>query len=434
MGQFSNTVNSSSYSNTITDLTSGYQDRLAKNPYYKFTDKKPTKVTYWNTNNTMSTYDQGTQQNYDQLSEEDPARYNRVNGFYLYGITRMTTDIQIEEFGPATSPIEGEAYVLPNTIIPIANDYFIIDYLKDNPILFRVTAATPDTLETGGNFYRISYMLDQSNREKYQWLLRHTVKTFTYYPDNVGTNYACILSDSDSALLEKLANTYNTLRQYYIEIFYRKNVQTFIYPYDRGDYLLYDPYLVEFLIRNKLMQAEGNDYLYVSQATFRSSTFSIEYAKTIFKNIEDRNPGLSLNSAYPIPICDPNSLLIDRLEEYFELSVLRQNIDMLNPINILDMDLFDRIVENNLYNEEDIQLPIYRNIIINYVNGQGISSLNDNQIDSIFKIEFARNKLCFYEIPILLYCLKGYINELSSSKHSDMDEDAVCPVCYMTGK
>ena len=69
MGQFSNTVNSSSYSNTITDLTSGYQDRLAKNPYYKFTDKKPTKVTYWNTNNTMSTYDQGTQQNYDQLSE-----------------------------------------------------------------------------------------------------------------------------------------------------------------------------------------------------------------------------------------------------------------------------------------------------------------------------------------------------------------------------
>ena len=434
MGQFSNTVNSSSYSNTITDLTSGYQDRLAKNPYYKFTDKKPTKVTYWNTNNTMSTYDQGTQQNYDQLSEEDPARYNRVNGFYLYGITRMTTDIQIEEFGPATSPIEGEAYVLPNTIIPIANDYFIIDYLKDNPILFRVTAATPDTLETGANFYRISYMLDQSNREKYQWLLRHTVKTFTYYPDNVGTNYACILSDSDSALLEKLANTYNTLRQYYIEIFYRKNVQTFIYPYDRGDYLLYDPYLIEFLIRNKLMQAEGNDYLYVSQATFRSSTFSIEYAKTIFKNIEDRNPGLALNSAYPISICDPNSLLIDRLEEYFELSVLRQNIDMLNPINILDMDLFDRIVENNRYNEEDIQLPIYRNIIINYVNGEGISSLNDNQIDSIFKIEFARNKLCFYEIPILMYCLKGYINELSSSKYSNMDEDAVCPVCYMTGK
>ena len=76
MGSFSNTT---SYSDAINNLTQSYQDRLAQNPYYKFTDKKPTKVTYWNTNSTMSTWDQGTQQNYDQLSEEDPTRYNRVD-------------------------------------------------------------------------------------------------------------------------------------------------------------------------------------------------------------------------------------------------------------------------------------------------------------------------------------------------------------------
>ena len=429
MGSFSNTT---SYSDAINNLTQSYQDRLAQNPYYKFTDKKPTKVTYWNTNSTMSTWDQGTQQNYDQLSEEDPTRYNRVNGFYLYGISRMAVDVQISEFGPESSPIEGEAYVLPNTLIPIANDYFMIDYLKDNPILFRVTAATVDTLETGANFYKISYKLDQVKDERYTWLLRHTVKTFNFYPENVGTNYACILSDEDGKLVSSLSSILNQMKEYYLNRFYRKNVQNLVYPYNHGEFLIYDPYLVEFCIRNNLFDSYNGEYLYLSQATFRSSTFALEYAKTIFKNFEDGNPELVLNSAWPIPVCDNNSLLIYRLEDYFEMSVLAQNRDMSNPINILDMDLFDRIVNNKPYDEDDITLPLYRNIIIDYINGEDIN-ITTAELDSLDDIQYARTKTLFYELPILMFCIQGYIDELTT-KSSDESNGEVCPVCYMTGK
>ena len=434
MGSFSNltTKTTSSYDNTISNLTQGYQDRLV-NSFYRFTDKKPTPVDYWNTNTELSTLDLGTRQNYDQLTEEDPTRYNRVKGFYLYGITRMSVDLQLGEFGPETSPIEGEAYVLPNTIIPVANDYFMITYLRDNPILFRITAATQDTLENGSNFYKVSYELNQVSKERYDWLMNHTVKTFTFYPENVGTNLACIFSDEESATLSALQSLYDNLRRYYIEIFYRANIQTFVFPYAHGDYLIYDPYLIEFIIRNKLLTGFGSEYMYISQATFRSSTFALEYTKTLFKDVEDRNNELVLNSAYPIQICDPNSLLIDRLEEYLELSVLRQNKEIHSPINILDMDLFDRIVNNNRYDEEDIHAPVYRNIIIDWVNRKEDMNITKTEIDSLERIEFARDKLCYYEIPLILFCLKGYLDKLQS-KPSYGDKGTICPECYMTRK
>ena len=58
---FSNTT----YNNTTNNLVSGFQSRL-NNPYYMFTDKKPTVTTYWNINLRQSTVDEGTKTPYDQ--------------------------------------------------------------------------------------------------------------------------------------------------------------------------------------------------------------------------------------------------------------------------------------------------------------------------------------------------------------------------------
>ena len=45
MGSFINT----NYSKTVDNLVKGSQERL-NNPYYLFSSKKPTNVTYWNIN------------------------------------------------------------------------------------------------------------------------------------------------------------------------------------------------------------------------------------------------------------------------------------------------------------------------------------------------------------------------------------------------
>lgn len=432
MGEFTNTI----YSNTIDNVIQGYQNRInqAAN-YYKFINQKPTPVTYFNINTTVSTLDNGTDQQYDQLTDEDPLRYNKINGFYLYGVGRIETTTNLGEFGPEAH-IEGEATILPNTIVPLEGDYFIIDYLinDDKKILFRVLESNRDTLDNGANFYRIHYKLDQTKPEFYDQLLKQVVKTFKYIPTNAGTNMVSLLDEESMTSINNLLSIRNALRNYYIDLFYKRNVQTFIYPYNDTCMLIYDPYFIEFLIRNKVL-VSNEDYMYLSQATFRSSTFSIEYAKTVFMDVENRNPQMSLNSAYPIEICDMNSLLVDRMEEYLELSIQRQNFDFHSPINILDLDLVDRIVNNKPYDESDSSLPIYRNIIINYMNAGQVTSITKEQLESIDEIEYARTKRLFYEIPLLIHIINSYVTEMMTSKTDNGDTCTLCgKECYVNGK
>lgn len=434
MGTFDNT---SIYNNSIDSLIQGQQSRInAANPYYKYTDKKPTPVTYWNINSTQTTLDCGTEQQYDQLTEEDPIRFNRVLNFLLYGLRQIETDIRVGEFGPE-SQIEGECLILPNTVIPFEGDYFTIDYLinGDQRILFRVIAANRDTLDNNANFYRIQYQLNQTQDIDYKYLMEHTVKTYKYISSNAGTNFIALLDEETENGINQLSALLSMLRQFYMELFYRPNIQTFIYPYMHGSFLIYDPYLIEFLIRTKLYSTSDSSYLYISQATFKSLTFSIEYSRTLFTDIENRDPNLSLNTVWPINICDPNSLLIDRMEEYLELSIQRQNFRFHDPINFLDMDLFDRIVNNNPYDESDESLPIYKNVIINFMNGKDASSITGNQIESIKNIEYARNKDLYYELPLIMYALSKYINDLMTNPEVTSEgvdsTTCLCNPCYV---
>ena len=434
MGTFDNT---SIYNNSIDSLIQGQQSRInAANPYYKYTDKKPTPVTYWNINSTQSTFDCGTNQPYDQLTQEDPIRYNRVLNFLLYGLGQIETDIRLGEYGPE-SQIEGECLILPNTVIPFESDYFTIDYLinGDQRILFRVVSVNRDTLDNNANFYRIHYQLNQTQDIDYKYLMEHTVKTYKYISSNAGTNFIALLDEETENGINQLSSLLSMLRQFYMELFYRPNIQTFIYPYMHGSFLIYDPYLIEFLIRSKLYSTSDSSYLYISQATFKSLTFSIEYSKTLFNDIENRDSDLSLNTVWPINIYDPNSLLIDRMEEYLELSIQRQNFRFHDPINFLDMDLFDRIVNDNPYDESDESLPIYRNVIINFMNNKDVSSITSKEIESIKNIEYARTKDLYYELPLIMYTLSRYITDLMTNPTTTSDgvdsTTCLCNPCYV---
>lgn len=174
--------------------------------------------------------------------------------------------------------------------------------------------------------------------------------------------------------------------------------------------------------------------MYITQAVHTPDTFAIEYDHTIFRDIEKQNPQLHLNSNYPVLVHDPMSLLVDRMEDYYELSINLKHKCYNEPINNIDMDLFDRIVNNKLYNEENIKEPIYRNMIISYINGE--YSINDKMIDNLEELNYKRSKDLFYEMPILMYCIEAYINNIqqdNSSKLGNNDLDTT-EECYMTRK
>lgn len=403
MGNFVNT----NYSKTIDSLVEGAKSRL-NNPYYLYGDRKPTVVTYYNINTNATTLDAGTLQPGDQVGENSPYRYNKIEDFHLYGLERVQLDLEITDWG-IESPVEGEAVILPNTIVPMVGDMFMIKHVLDRPILFEVTKVTIDTLVTGSNMYKISYLLSRTDRDAIDSLeKRQTLKRYKYKAGNVGTNLAPLITNDTADLVDKLDDTVNTLLEYYINIFYKNSVQTFIF--QDYEYFIYDGYLIEFIIRNKLYNLPGNEYVHIEPAVYTDSTFNLEYDHTIFKDIENRNPDMRLNSAYPIPVTDVNSLLIDRLEEYYILSNKIVNKTDHHVINWLDLELQDRIMNNNPYTENEPNL-YYRNIIIEYMNKKDFN-ITTRMIDSLMRINFCYNKILFYEIPIIVYIIQFYCNKL----------------------
>ena len=406
MGNFINT----NYNKTIDNLVEGAKSRL-NNPFYIYGDRKPTIVTYYNINHNASTIDKGSSTLYDDIGQNSSLRFNKIENFHLYGLEKINVNLDVGEYG-LESPIEGEALILPNTIVPVPGDMFIINHVIDKPYLFMVTGIGIDTLYTGANFYKISYKLTRTDMDALTSLETvQTIKRFTYKAGNVGTTLTPLIESNQAELIDKIEDNIDTLLNYYMNLFYKNSVQNFILEYQHM--YLYDPYLIEFMIRNKLFALSGNNYFHVEQAVYIGDTFALEYDHSIFKDIEIKKSNMRLNSVYPVPVDDPNSLLVDRLESYYKLSNKVMYKDYDNPINWLDMDLLDRVINNELY-DEDSNL-YYRNLLILYMNNKEFD-ITDKIMNSIMDIEFNYTKELFYMIPILVFILKSYVNKQQEAR------------------
>ena len=406
MGNFINT----NYNKTIDNLVEGAKSRL-NNPFYIYGDRKPTIVTYYNINHNASTIDKGSSTLYDDIGQNSSLRFNKIENFHLYGIEKINVNLDVGEYG-LESPIEGEALILPNTIVPVPGAMFIINHVIDKPYLFMVTGIGIDTLYTGANFYKISYKLTRTDMDALTSLETvQTIKRFTYKAGNVGTTLAPLIESNQAELIDKIEDNIDTLLNYYMNLFYKNSVQNFILEYQHM--YLYDPYLIEFMIRNKLFALSGNNYFHVEQAVYIGDTFALEYDHSIFKDIEIKKSNMRLNSVYPVPVDDPNSLLVDRLESYYKLSNKVMYKDYDNPINWLDMDLLDRVINNELY-DEDSNL-YYRNLLILYMNNKEFD-ITDKLMNSIMDLEFNYTKELFYMIPILVFILKSYVNKQQEAR------------------
>lgn len=431
---FTNTT----YRDMVSSLSQNRVQQMA-NPWWKYSSLKPTKVTYYNLNTKKSTLDQGRRDTYDQLGTKSPLRYNRIKDFILYGLPRFQVDLNLEENGVQSSEISGTGVILPKTIIPHVDDYFTIDYLK-KPYLFRVTSQTIDNLEqdAGINFYRIQAVLDNTRQDYLKSLNgQQLAYKYVFKIDRVGTNMSPVLTEEEDAALGRLQQIYETLRARYVELFWRSNVQTFICAYLDGMFL-YDPYLIEFIIRNGLFDSDEElKYLFIDQAVHHSSTFQIEYDHTIFRDFERQNPKLHTNSVYPVPVHDPNSLLVDRMEDYMELSSNLAHSTQ-KPINQLNMNLFDHIEQNSPFDEEDTSNHVlYWNMLVNWINQGDDYEPTTAQLNSLERLTYRYSKDLFYEIPLLMFILQVYMAKLSGMEdETEVLSNATTYLeqCYNVGK
>lgn len=407
---FSNTSYSETVSSLLGDMTS-----FVKNDYYKFSDKPPTPVEYFHINKHASTLDEGSQLAFADIGKDSPLRFNLVHDFMLYGIdTPISLSYQSDEYGVESAAIEGEAYVLPNTIKPIPNDIFIIKYLKET-VIFIVTEVSPDTLNDGSNMWRINYRSKSTYRERLQELYRQVVSEYNFIIDNIGTDYNCILKTDVVDFVKLVDEKMKTLKSYFKSIFYNKRVQTFTYTY-LNEYF-YDPYMIEFLKRNKILEGD-DEYVYVAHQTQLDTLFPMLYNNTIFRCLETKD--YSHIRKYPHRgvsklITGGYNIFHNRIEDYWEVYYdYNPGYEPLKQIPCF-MDEFISHVEDGELLEANIT---FYNTIIKYFYDDSIDIFD---IDEIDKIQYQNNSILFYAIPCIIFCLENSMKELIRIKDDAED-------------
>lgn len=407
---FSNT----SYSETVTSLL-GNMNKFVKNDYYKFSDKPPTPVEYFHINKHASTLDEGSKLAFTDIGKDSPLRFNLVHDFMLYGIdSPISISYQSDEYGLESSSIEGDAYALPNTIRPIPGDIFIISYMKET-IIFTIIESSPDTLEDGSNMWKITYKSRPTSSVEISQLYRQVVGEYKFIIDNIGTEYNCILK-TDVVDFVKLVDTkIKLLKSYFKRLFYNKRVQTFTFKY-LNDYF-YDPYLIEFIRRNKVLEGD-EEYVYVAHQTHLDTLFPMLYNNTIFRCLETKD--YSHIQAYPHRgvgklITGANNIFYNRIEDYWEIYYdYNPGYEALRKIPCF-MDEFISHVEDGELLEANIT---FYNIIIKYFYGDSIDIFD---IDELDKIQYQDNSILFYALPCLIYCLENSMKELIKIKEDAED-------------
>lgn len=381
----------------MNDLVEGFKKRLV-NGYYLNIDQKATICTYYNINKEYSTLDEGLQIAYANLGENSPLKFNQIDNFFIYGIEKITTELETGEFGIQSSEITGDGIILPNTIVPIPGDYFKINYLKQI-YLFRVLSVTSDTLESGANFFRITYQYDSDNDRS---LLPLIINNYETLINNIGTELKTIILKDDYNKIEQIEEITNNLKKYYKHLFYSDRVQTFIC--QNKSTLIYDPYVVEFIIRNKLLDGIEEEYIYITQQMSLHKTFSIDYDQSFFRYIEKKKKldCLKLRYGRLDIIKQPLSILSSRQEDYWYIyDYGSQTID---SIEIFDQELYNLIDSNTL-----LEFDIVYNIIIKYFNNTEITLVD---IDQLLDIKYDKSPKLFYYLPIVIYILEHNIKNL----------------------
>ena len=252
--------------------------------------------------------------------------------------------------------------------------------------------------------YKIEYSLELVSR--FDSIEAQVVKTYNFMVDNAGTDFNCLIEESDYNLATQLEDLMEKLTTYFYNIFFSSKLQTFVYLHN-GEYL-YDPYLIEFLIRNKVM-SYGRRYIHIAHACYPGQTFSMDYARSFFNNLENPTTTSLDNvrfyaSAYLIT--DPNSLFLTRLERYFMIRYFDEGPYKIR-FNVFDPDVIDHLKSGELFDDDSNKS--YYNIWVKYFKGD-TNFIDGKAADTILnKIDYMDNMEHFYAIPIYIFMIQRFI-------------------------
>lgn len=411
-------ITHSNMTQSVIDL----QADLLKNSFYLFSDKKAIPVDYYNISTTHSTLDNGLKITYNDQDTDSSLRYNLIHDFYLYGISQMQVSLENGEFGISGSEISGEAIILPDTITPYPGDNFVIKMIKQR-YRFSVNSVSMDTFDNGGNYWKIEFHLERLSDKELQPLV---IAEYNFVSGNIGTSYSPVLLASKWEVCKELDNVAVMMKRLFRGLYFNDKVQTYTFVYlyrvspsSMNSQFFYDPYMIEFCIRHKLLSNSGEKYDFLDHKTNLRPDFGIKYSRSIWRIIESRDKkelsGCKKSSAAMF-IDDPGTIFASRYEDYFELTYNDPDpvLEAFAPaLNIIDPQIIGHILENQLF-DYDSEFGKY-NLLVKYFNYN--NEITEQDIIPLERIiETENNMENYFLIPMIIYVVEFYIKNLMAHK------------------
>ena len=188
----------------------------------KYTGSGRTLVTYYNINDQDTTSAIGMDNIYQTLGPDSPLRFDKIENMILIGFTPMNPEeAQASTTNVRNYNIQGEAYIIPGTVMPKENDFFIVNHLHMNHA-FRVTQVSQDGLNTDGS-YKISYSLFSTNPQEIGFLEKQIVGKYVMDLQTIGgEDLTPVVGVEDYQLRSRLIKMVDDMVENYKARFYDK--------------------------------------------------------------------------------------------------------------------------------------------------------------------------------------------------------------------
>ncbi len=373
-----------------------YEKRL-ESQYSIFLEESPTFTTYYHINNVESITDSGLLNVEEILGARSPIRFKKINDFPIYGISNIQLDLSDEDEGLTTS-YEGEGTILPNTILPTPNDFFVISYLTKTYI-FMITSISYDTIKSN-NFYRINFMLKTMSEKDLDWLEKQSSGVYNCIFNNIGTEDNCLIEKDTYDKVVSVKDLCYKLINRYMTLFYSEKFNSFLF--DDGGTYIYDKYATNFINNNELFNNPDSYDTIVLSNEDDDTRFIAEYDDCIYRYIETRN----VEELDYVRYLTNTISYVNSIFKFYSLNNVRSVFFTDTGLSEYVPDVLIDNIKSGITGLED--LSIEDKLIIKYFCNT-ITSVYDLDIDAIKNIKVKYDLTSFRMIPIIIFILKYYV-------------------------
>ena len=369
-----------------------HEDRMGSQ-LTRFLDKSPTFVTYFHINTNETTVDSGLLTVERILGDNSPVRFNKINSLPIYGIESIV--LQLENDGVLDSSYDGgEAILLPGTVEPLPNDYFLIDYM-DSRFLFMVTNVDYDTIKSN-NFYKITFSLKSIDDEKLNDLNAQTKEEYHCISTNIGTEDRVFIESGDFEKMRGLEQAYANLTNHFKQLFYSNRYNKFTFT--RDDIQIYDPYMTHFIFRHSLFQEKNTYNSLFTKAEKNHPSFYQEYESSIYSAMEKLDPSVNVNDKYILqPITDLQSIF-----QFYRDSTTRS-------VQLGSATHYANYLETIVVDEDQFNMG---ELVNKHLNGE-ITSIVNLPLDKLSRyytwMTYSRESFTY--VPLILFVLRYHYNK-----------------------